>query len=101
MSADNWAVCPRCKHRARLKFDADSAAVQAMYGKVPVEDFDAARAALELEDVGYTFREEYEFCDAESGEVVASYRGRCTRCDLGLDFKVQREFWSPSQEREA
>jgi hypothetical protein len=99
MSADNWAECPRCKYRAKLKFEKESDAVQGMYGKVSVEEFDAARAALELEDVGHTFREDYEFYGAEGGEITAEYSGHCTRCDLGLDFKHERRFWSPSEER--
>lgn len=96
MSADNWATCPRCKYRAQLKFEEETAAVHAMYGKVPVEEFDAARAALELEDVGHTFREDYEFYGAEEGEITASYSGHCTRCEIGLDFKETRAFWSPN-----
>lgn len=94
MSADNWAECPRCKHRALLKFENDQAAVSAMYGTVPVEEFDAARAALSVDEVGHTFREDYEFYGAESGTVKASYRGACTRCGLSLDFRQEREFWS-------
>lgn len=98
MSADNWAVCPRCKYRAMQKYEADSAAVQAMYGTVPVEQFDAARAALKLEDVGHTFREDYEFYDAETGQIEATYDGGCTRCGLTCTLKASEKFWSPADE---
>ena len=92
MSADNWAICPRCIKRARQRHDAEVATVVATYGKVPVEDFDAARAAIadvKPEDFR-TFREDYEFYGAESGEVVAAYSGHCEECGLGLDFEARR-----------
>lgn len=89
MGADNWAICPRCLRRARKEHDERVAAVAALYGKVPVEEFDAERAALgdvDPEDFR-TYREDYEFYGAESGEVTASYGGVCETCDLRLDFK--------------
>jgi hypothetical protein len=95
MSADSWAICPRCVAQARAEYDKNVEAVMATYGKVPVEEFDAARAALVAPAMGdfQTFREDYEFYGAEAGEVEASYSGHCSKCGLGLDFKVSRKFW--------
>lgn len=89
MSADNWAVCPRCMARAR-KAEADKLAeVMASYGTVPVAEFDAARAAIKpVRDQDYrTFREDYEIYGAEGGLVQVSYSGHCDVCGLSLDFK--------------
>ncbi len=95
MSADNWAVCPRCLAEALTEYRAELDCVGALYGEVPVEEFDTARAALTPpnRDDFQTFREDYEFYGAEQGEVTASYSGHCSKCGLGLDFKESRRFW--------
>ena len=89
MSADNWAVCPRCARRHRDKLRAGAAKVAEAYGKVSVEEWDRMRAEqAEREDVGIdaSFREDYEFYGAEDGSVVASYSGCCVHCGLSLSF---------------
>ena len=93
MSADNWAICPRCIKRATREHDEQVATVMATYGQVSVDEFDAARAALKDVDpeAFRTFREDYEFYGAEDGEVTASYSGHCAKCGLGLDFKEVRK----------
>jgi hypothetical protein len=95
MSADNWTTCPRCFRRARLAADEARAAVMASYGKVPLEEFDAARAALEEPDPDTytTFREDYEFFGADKGVITASYKGACTTCGLSVSFKHEKTFW--------
>ena len=60
MSADNWAVCPRCLKRA--PDGADKWEYQ-------------------------TFREDYEFWGAEEGHVTATYSARCHVCGLTLNFE--------------
>lgn len=93
MSADNWAICPRCIKQARAEHDAAVARVMESYGQIPVEDFDAARAALkDVNPEDYqTFREDYEFYGAEEGHVVASYHGACGKCGLSLEFKHEED----------
>lgn len=89
MSADNWAVCPRCVARAK-KTEADQLAkVVATYGKIPVAEFDAARATIKpVRQVDYeTFREDYEIHGASGGVVTVDYSGHCSKCGLGLNFK--------------
>lgn len=91
MSADNWAQCPRCTARAEAKFRARTAAIGASYGKVTVEEFDAARKLLASDMAAFenrrpTFREDYEFYGAESGTVTARYGGSCDECGLELHF---------------
>lgn len=88
MSASNWAVCPRCFSRARAAEAEQLAAVMATYGKVPVEEFDQARAAVTTpspEDF-CTFREDYEIFGAKEGTVVVDYSGSCRQCGLELSF---------------
>ena len=89
MSADNWAVCPRCVTRAK-KTEADQLAkVMATYGKIPVAEFDAARAAIKpVRDEDHrTFREDYEISGASDGDVTVDYSGGCSTCGLRLNFK--------------
>jgi hypothetical protein len=99
MSADNWAICPRCLSEATDKHAAKERRVAALYGKVPVEEFDAQRAALaEIDPEKFrTFREDYEFYGAEDGEVHASYSGGCTTCKMSVILDASKRFW-PSDE---
>ncbi|MFC9755206.1 hypothetical protein [Streptomyces sp. NPDC056921] len=38
-----------------------------------------------------TFREDYEFHGAETGEVTASYCGTCSRCALPTSFEHKHQ----------
>ena len=91
MSADNWAHCPCCTSVALAEFEAREAAVQASYGVVPVDEFDAARKRLADDKAAFerrepTFREDYEISGAEEGVISVSYSGRCRKCGLNLSF---------------
>lgn len=95
MSASNWQVCPRCLDRAHTSREAEVARVDAMYGRVPVEEFDAAREAIPDVDPRQmmTFREDYEFYGAETGKVNARYEGRCTTCGLTASIVADHHFY--------
>src|SRR4051794_29660360 len=95
MSADNWAVCPRCWDNAQRDAAEHKRAVMSLYGQIPVEEFDAKRDTLTEPDreTYCTFREDYEI-GADGGEVVASYRGQCTVCALSCEFGHAKRFWS-------
>ena len=97
MSADNWAMCPRCKaNREDAAGLAHETAIKS-YGKVSVTEFDELRdEADRLSELinnppgagqGRTFREDWEICGAEDGEVFVSYRGACQTCGLSLKFE--------------
>ena len=92
MSADNWATCPSCWNRAEAEKTAQHEAVVAAYGHVPVEEFDLLRAAAtEPIDVRscQTFREDWEI--GLTGTVVdVIYKGRCTVCGSGTEFRDAR-----------
>jgi hypothetical protein len=92
MSADNWAVCPRCKIKRDSEIQAEMNRVAASYGNVPVEEFDAARSLLadKINTIpDRTFREDYEFYGVEDGTLHISYSGNCGVC--GLTFTHQSE----------
>lgn len=95
MGADNWTVCPRCFDNARRAADEAKVAVMALYGVVPVEEFDAQRDALAEPTEGdfTTFREDYEFYGASWGEVHATYKGDCSQCSLHVELKTSKKFW--------
>lgn len=92
MSADNWAVCPRCEATRQSALVTERADVAALYGKVPVDEFDIRRGALRLFEAEMpksTFREDYEFYGVEDGTLCISYRGECNVC--GLKFEHHSE----------
>jgi hypothetical protein len=93
MSADNWAICPKCLADAKAAADKERAEVYAKYGKVPMIAFDKLRD--DLVDVApedhRTFREDYEVYGAEEGTVHFSYSGYCETCRLGLNFQIDKD----------
>lgn len=92
MSADNWAVCPRCKARLRVEMETERARVDAAYGVLPVDEFDAMRAAFIARakaEPPTTFREDYEFWGVEDGVLRIDYGGECQVC--GLTFTHRSE----------
>ena len=94
MSADNWAVCPRCDRLRTESIAARREAVAKAYGTVPVEEFDTMRAKLEEDSSKRpepTLREDYEFYGAEEGTVHADYSCHCSTCGLSLKFSIERE----------
>jgi len=59
MSASNWAWCPVCQYMGE---DTPN-------------------------NMGETFREDYEIYGAEDGTVMVSYHGQCGECKTKLEFK--------------
>lgn len=61
MSADNWALCPKCRQKAIAETEQLRATAAEAYGKVPVEEFDNLRAKADLGvTIERTFREDWE-----------------------------------------
>lgn len=88
MSADNWAICPRCLARAQKAEQARRSATAASYGQVTIEEYDRMRAEIKVPDPESfrTFRENYEITGAAEGTVEVTYAGHCTACGLDLSF---------------
>jgi len=95
VSADNWAICPKCLAVAQDKRASEERRVAGLYGKVSVEDFDAARTSLvEVRPEDFrTFREDYGFSGAEAGEIEAEYVGGCRTCGLEVRLAASKSFW--------
>lgn len=89
MGASNYAICMRCVARAREAEAAQLALLMADYGKIPIAEFDAARAAVKpvREQEFTTFREDYEIYGASDGTVIVDYYGGCGKCGLKLSFR--------------
>lgn len=90
MSADNWAVCPRCLDRAEADRAAKVQAAADAYGNAPADEYERLRAESQEpieRDTLETFREDYEFHGAKDGTITAVYKGECQTCDLGVAFK--------------
>lgn len=90
MGADNWAVCPRCFTEAEKDAKAQLEEVMSLYGKVPVEDFDARRKAIpNPQRAGFmTLREDYGFVNNNAGVVEVEYRASCVKCGLSHKFET-------------
>lgn len=96
MSANNWAICPRCLHRARADRLALAQRVADGYGVLPMAEFDVLRAEMDtrLDPEKYrTFREDYELHLDSAGDLNVSYAGGCSKCGLKYDFQVVRDVW--------
>lgn len=95
MSANNWAVCPKCVAEAKREADEAHAKVYVQYGKVSLGEFDRLRVDLETVDPEdfRSFREDYEFYGAEEGEIQVSYSGNCSQCGLRTNLKTSKKFW--------
>ncbi len=61
MSADNWAICPRCKKNKQL---------------TGIDE--------------YTLREDYEI-GIQDGEFYARYKGRCNSCDFDFRYDYSKK----------
>lgn len=103
MSATNWAVCPRCYDNLYLGTEKRNQEINSLYGKIPLEEFtklqkEAASppSMQDLPESSYTFREDYEIYNAESGCLVIDYHGQCTKCNLRFVFNDSFEFYISS-----
>ena len=90
MSADNWAQCPRCKARHQQALKDMRTKFAALYGTVPIEEFEQHRdllATTEATKLQETLREDYEIYGAEDGVVEVRYACTCKTCGLASEFR--------------
>ena len=95
MSADNWAVCPRCRNRHEANIAKAQLAADAAYGTKSLEEFDALRAeaeAMAALELTPHCREDYEFFGLEDGAITAHYRADCKNCGLKVVFDYVHPF---------
>lgn len=88
MSADNWAICPKCN--AANIADKEKAQIEAgaAYGKVAPAEYrkmmEAAYAPIETET---TLREDYEIGVNRNGEFSVNYGCSCSVCNFAFSYK--------------
>lgn len=94
MSADNYTTCPRCEHQHQENLSQMAVELAETYGKLPLEEWERTRQdheAAKRVQLEESFREDYEFHGAGTGEVTASYSGICSRCGLSTSFKHKHQ----------
>lgn len=94
MSADNWAVCPRCLTRREAALEKSRRDITAAYGKVPVEEFDRMRADYETAagtEPERTLREDYEIWTDPDGVFTVTYSSGCRECGFGFEFRHEEQ----------
>jgi len=99
MSADNWAICPRCKIQSDAEFATKRMAVESSYGKIPADEYIASLESVrEQSELETSFREDYELGVSEIGEFYVIYSGSCTDCGLEHKFRHEQKLdISPAQ----
>ncbi len=101
MSADNWAVCPRCSDDNQAEVDRLAEEMKKAYGKVTAEEFVALTGqfaaardkARDAREVGTEFREDYEIYGAEDGVLKIRYGGHCRMCGLDVQINIDHPFY--------
>lgn len=97
MSADNWAVCPKCLGVAMEAWAKKLMAVQNSYGVAPPEEYMAnlKEASNQPDPETFrTFREDYEVglidglnLNRAAGPMFfVSYSGGCRECGFGHTY---------------
>lgn len=97
MSADNIAICPRCLDLAKAEQQKRMNDAIALYGNVPVAEYEAAWAKARdgVDENAYrTFDEYHEFYGAELGVITASYSAKCEVCGLVTSFEHEHPFYT-------
>ena len=93
MSADNWAICPRCLAKAKATRAALNTESRAAYGVLPAEEYEAlrGRAAEPINEEDFrTLREDYEV-GIYAGTFSVNYGGGCKACGLSHEFKHEEQ----------
>lgn len=96
MSADRWAICPKCKQTEEQKRDAAIKKAKAKYGKVPEEQYrqeiKKAEATIHLQS---SFREDFEQGMDEDGTYSLTYNGECSKCGFTHTYEFSQNVLTP------
>ena len=88
MSADNWAICPKCKEKndeLNKKRILDTAK---KYGKIPAEEYiTLAKETSKPIEIEETMREDYEIGVDEDGVFNVDYFCSCAKCGFKYAYK--------------
>jgi len=92
MSADNWALCPKCKKNDITKLIARQRKVADSYGRIPADLYEADVIGLKnWPKLEHTLREDYEQGIDEDGEYTCSFRAACNVCHFSFTFSTKIE----------
>lgn len=102
MSADSYAVCPRCRNRLRQNAQSLAQQVITQYGVLPMAEWEALKehadqAALDASEGLLDTLKEYktlELCD--NGKLFIRYKAVCD--EPGCEFKFDYEHIVPVPE---
>jgi hypothetical protein len=89
MSADNWAMCPRCLLRHEAEVLTKKTTAEAAYGKVSLQewqDLQEAAIAARKPIAERNFREDYDIGMDTNGELDISYSGNCSKCGWSVSY---------------
>lgn len=91
MSADNWAICPKCNARKIAAKEKLLLEAGAAYGKVKHDEYlrmvEAANQPISLVP---TMREDYEIGTDVTGVFSVSYGCSCRNCNFAFEFKEEK-----------
>ena len=89
MSADNWAICPKCLATAKLLKQKEIEKVKDSYGKISAVKYSAMLKQSEtpLLESGETLREDYAFIMSAGGIFTATYYCSCDKCSFEHSFE--------------
>lgn len=92
MSADNWAICPKCKNDVKEIREAFTRKAEAAYGKVTEAQYkslcDNATKEIKLEE---TLREDFQIYTNADGEFSVSYGCMCETCGLEFVYNFKQQ----------
>lgn len=88
MSADNWAICPKCKQLKEKGRESLARKVEESYGKISASEWLEAKEKLDTPTrLEQTLREDYEIGISEDGGFYVRYEGHCRVCDFHYEYQ--------------
>ena len=91
MSADNWAICPRCNVDLQIKTIAFEQLVKEQYGKIPIEEWEKMKKGSKKEELQTTLREDYEMWMSDYGIFHVRYNASCEKCNYEFAFNHEQQ----------
>lgn len=91
MSADNWAICPKCRELAEHKKEVLGDKVSRAYGEVSPEEYlDLVKKLNEPIEQDRTLREDYEIGIRKTAEFYVRYKAACGVCGFSYAYKYDQ-----------
>lgn len=92
MSADNWAICPKCDEAHQAMLAKERADLEKQYGKIPIDDFIKRKARVDAlpPQPQNTLRENWEL-GITGGSFEVNYHASCRNCLFKYDYKHEEK----------